>query len=123
MEVLLLPPIVVAAGDLAPMAVMCGCVGQLKDLELLPRKMLADLLSFVYVVNTSSNSASLQHTTGTSSVLYGLIRRNTTYKEKELIIPLYKAVVRPHLKYCLRAWRPYRMKDIDTLERITEESN
>ena len=27
----------------------------------------------------------------------GMIRRNITYKEKSLIIPLYKAIVRPHL--------------------------
>ena len=46
------------------------------------------------------------------------IRRNITYKDKKLIIPLYKAIVRPHLEYCIQAWRPYRKKDIDTLERI-----
>ena len=50
--------------------------------------------------------------------ILGLIRRNITYKEKKLIIPLYKAIVRPHLEYCMQAWRPYRKKDIDTLERI-----
>ena len=50
--------------------------------------------------------------------ILGLIRRNITYKEKKLIIPLYKAIVRPHLEYCIQAWRPYRKKDIDTLERI-----
>ena len=41
-----------------------------------------------------------------------------TYKEKQLIVPLYKAIVRPHLEYCIQAWRPYRKKDIDKLERI-----
>ena len=30
----------------------------------------------------------------------GMIRRNITYKEKSLIVPLYKAIVRPHLEYC-----------------------
>ena len=48
----------------------------------------------------------------------GLVRRNITYKDKKLIIPLYKAIVRPHLEYCIQVWRPYRKKDIDTLERI-----
>ena len=34
------------------------------------------------------------------------------------MIPLYKAIVRPHLEYCIHAWRSYHKKDIDTLERI-----
>ena len=38
--------------------------------------------------------------------------------DKTLIIPLYKATVRPHLEYCIQAWRPYQKKDIDQLERI-----
>ena len=50
-------------------------------------------------------------------VLVGLIRRNVTCKDKRLLIPLYKAIVRPHLEYCIQAWRPHR-KDIDMLERI-----
>ena len=29
--------------------------------------------------------------------ILGMIRRNITYKEKSLIVPLYKAIVRPHL--------------------------
>ena len=49
--------------------------------------------------------------------ILGLIRR-TMYRDKQLIVPLYKAIVRPHLGYCIQAWRPYRKKDIDKLERI-----
>ena len=48
----------------------------------------------------------------------GLRRRTITYKEKQLIVPLYKAIVRSHLEYCIQAWRPYRKKDIDKLEKI-----
>ena len=50
--------------------------------------------------------------------ILGLIRRAITYKEKQLIVSLYKAIVRPHLEYCIQAWRTYRKKDIDKLERI-----
>ena len=50
--------------------------------------------------------------------ILGLIRRTITYKEKELIVPLYKAIVRPHLEYCIQTLRPYHKKDIDKLERI-----
>ena len=50
--------------------------------------------------------------------ILGLIRRNIMYKEKQLIVPLYKEIVRPHLEYCIQAWRSYRKKDTDKLERI-----
>ena len=62
------------------------------------------------------SSVELQQRRETKS--FGLIRRNIVYKEKELIIPLYKTIVRPHLEYCIQAWRPYRKKDIDILERV-----
>ena len=47
-------------------------------------------------------------------------------RRKKLIIPMYKAIVMPHLEYCIQDWRPHRKndkiphrkKDIDTLERI-----
>ena len=48
----------------------------------------------------------------------GMIRRNVTYKEKSLIVPLYKAIVRPHLEYCIQAWNPHIMKDIDMPDKI-----
>ena len=48
----------------------------------------------------------------------GLIRRTITFNEKQLIVSLYKAIVRPHLDYFIQAWRKYRKKDIDKLERI-----
>ena len=50
--------------------------------------------------------------------ILGLIRRTITCKDTQLIVPVYTAIVRPHLEYCIKAWRPYRKKDIDKLERI-----
>ena len=44
--------------------------------------------------------------------------RNITYKENNLIVPLYKAIVKPLLEYCIQAWSPYLRKDIDMLEKI-----
>ena len=48
----------------------------------------------------------------------GMIRRNITYKDKSLIVPLYKAIVRHHLEYCIQAWNPHLRKYIDMLEKI-----
>ena len=51
--------------------------------------------------------------------IIGMIRRNITYKEKGLIVPLYKAIVRRHLEYNIQAWMPYMRKDMDMLEKNT----
>ena len=53
----------------------------------------------------------------------GMIRRNKTYKEKSLIIPLYKAIVRHHLEYCIQAWNPYLRKDVDLYAYRGEQLN
>ena len=42
------------------------------------------------------------------NLILGQIRITIMYKEKQLIVPMYKANVRPHLEYCIQAWRPYR---------------
>ena len=47
-----------------------------------------------------------------------MIRKNIKYKDKSLVVPLYKATVIPHLEYCIQAWSPYLRKDIDMLEHI-----
>ena len=52
----------------------------------------------------------------------GMIRRNIPYKEKSLIVPLYKAIVRPHLEYCIQAWNPHLRKDIYMLEKRQRRS-
>ena len=57
-----------------------------------------------------------------SNQVLGMICRNITYKEKSLIVTLYKATVRPHLEYCTQVLSPYLRKDIDMLEQNTEEN-
>jgi hypothetical protein len=50
--------------------------------------------------------------------ILGLIKRTFISKEKNIILSLYKALVRPHLEYCIQAWRPHLVKDIDILEKV-----
>jgi len=47
-----------------------------------------------------------------------MIYRTFEYKNKEIILQLYKSLVRPHLDYCIQAWRPYLCKDVEILEKV-----
>ena len=47
-----------------------------------------------------------------------MILRNFTYKNSEILIPLFKSLVRPHLEYCNSVWSPYKKKDINRIEKV-----
>ena len=51
-------------------------------------------------------------------IVLGMIRRTFTCKDEQTIIQLYKSLVRPHLDYCIQAWRPYLTQDIEMLEKV-----
>ena len=50
--------------------------------------------------------------------ILGLIKRTFISKGKNVILNLYKALVRPHLEYCVQAWRPHLVKDINIIEKV-----
>ena len=47
-----------------------------------------------------------------------MIRRTVSYKSRDVLLRLYKSLVRPHLEYCISAWSPYYSKDKQLLERV-----
>lgn len=46
------------------------------------------------------------------------LRRTVASRKPEVLLPLYKTHVRPHLEYAVQAWSPNLVRDMQTIERV-----
>ena len=72
----------------------------------------------VLITKNLKVSAQCSRAAKTSNRVLDVIRRTFTCKHEHTIIQLYKSLVRPHLEYCVQAWRPYLTQDIEMMVKV-----
>ena len=53
----------------------------------------------------------------TNSIL-GIINKTFDYKNKEVILSLFKSLIRPHIQFANQVWVPYLIKHITAIENV-----
>jgi len=56
-----------------------------------------------------------------ANVVLGMIKTAFLCEEKNLVLQLYKSLVRPKLEYSIQAWNPYQQKGYTTFRKGTKK--
>jgi len=64
----------------------------------------------------------ISHKINKAYSILGIIKRNFIYMDETSFILLYKSMVRPHLEYANSVWCPYKMGDIQDIEKVQKRA-
>ena len=76
----------------------------------------------VIICNTGKPSQQCITAARKANSTLGMIKRNIKSRDKDIIVRLYKTLVRPKLEYCVQAWNPFLKKDIEVLEKVQKRA-
>jgi len=51
-----------------------------------------------------------------ANCILGCIKSSMVSRSREVVLPLYSALVRPHLESCIQLWSPQHRRGVDLLE-------
>ena len=72
----------------------------------------------VYITENMKFSKHCAEAVKKANKVIGMIKRNFINFDKEVMMMLYKSLIRPHIDYCVPVWRPYLQKDVKLVEGV-----
>ncbi len=72
----------------------------------------------VMIASSFKISQQCKEAAGKAKRMLGFMKRNFSFKNKDIILPLYDSLIRPHLEYAVQFWSPHLAKDIAKLEAV-----
>ncbi len=72
----------------------------------------------VTITSNLKFSQQCKEAAGKANRMLGFIKRNFSFRNKDIILPLHNSLVRPHLQYAVKFWSPHLTKDIAKLEAV-----
>jgi len=72
----------------------------------------------VMISSDMKSSSQCIHACSKASKMLGMIKKTISYKNPEIMVRLYKTLVRLHLEYCVSVLSTHYTKDKELLERV-----
>ena len=72
----------------------------------------------VVIHSTLKPAAHIANCVKKANQMLGMIQRTITYKNKIILLLMYKSLVRPHLEYAVQAWSPHQLGHIRLIEGV-----